>query len=488
MKLRIAVVGPCASGKTELVQALCARGYDARQCVQEHSYVPTMWQRISRPDVLIYLDAELSTITRRQGTDWDERLLTEQRLRLSHARTTCDLYLRTDTLSREEVVQAVLDFLKSSSYEENYNERRHSDEVLSYHNRLMALLDITRQLTAETDLDKLLKLIVSRTTKLLGAERTTLYLLDRESGELCSKIAEGTITIRLSVGQGLAGYVAQTGKVINVQDVQQDPRHASHFEQLTGYPVHTMLAAPMRDRAGYITGVAQVLNKRVGVFTAEDEELLTALTSSAAIALENAQLHTQVQSMLNSLTNTLAAIIDTRDRQMAGHSQRVTDYAVAIASRMGLPDDRIELVRVAGLLHDVGKIGVPEAVLTKASDLTPEERYIMRDHARLTREILAKVHFSDDLREVPIIAAQHHERLDGSGYPDGLRAEELSLESRILAVADVFDALTSHRYYREPVSDQEALAELEWGAGALFDSEVIETLKQLVADGEVHHD
>ena len=113
MNLRIAVVGPCASGKTELVQALRARGYNARQRVQEHSYVPTMWQRISRPDVLIYLDAELSTIVRRRSA-WDERLLAEQRRRLSHARTHCDLYLRTDTLSREAVAQAVLSFLGCS--------------------------------------------------------------------------------------------------------------------------------------------------------------------------------------------------------------------------------------------------------------------------------------------------------------------------------------------------------------------------------------
>ncbi len=493
MGLRIAIVGPCASGKTELVQALCARGYDTRQCVQEHSYVPTMWQRISRPDVLIYLDAELPTIVQRRGADWDERLLMEQRRRLSHARAHCDLYLRTDTLSREEVAQAVLDFLKSfvhssSIHETTSSEQTFSDGTMSHHNRLMTLLEITRQLTAETDLDKLLELIVSRTTKLLGAERTTLYLLDRETNELWSKIAEGTITIRLPVGHGLAGYVAQTGEVLNVQDVQHDPRHASRFDKLTGYRVDTMLAVPMRDRAGSIIGVVQVLNKQTGTFTAEDEELLTALASSAAIALENARLHAQVQRMLDSLIATLAAIIDARDRQMAGHSQRVTEYAVAIARRMGLSAGRIELVRIAGLLHDVGKIGVPEAILTKTSELTSEEKHIMRDHARLTGEILSNVHFSDDLREVPIIAAQHHERLDGSGYPNGLRAEELSLESRILAVADVFDALTSHRYYREPVSDQEALAEIEQGAGVLFDADVVETLKQLVAEGKVYHD
>ena len=355
---------------------------------------------------------------------------------------------------------------------------------MSYHNRLMTLLEITRQLTAETDLDRLLKLIVSRTTQLLDADRTTLYLLDQETGELYSKIAEGTMTIRLPMGHGLAGHVAQTGQVLNIQDVQHDPRHASRFEQLTGYQVNTMLAAPMRDRAGRIIGVVQVLNKQVGKFTSEDEALLTALASSAAIALENARLHTQVQRMLDSLIATLAAMIDARDREMAGHSQRLTDYAVAIASRMGLPAKRVELIRVAGLLHDVGKIGVPEAILTKAGELTPKEMSIMRDHTRLTREILAKVNLSDDLRDVPYIAAHHHERLDGSGYPDGLRGEEIPLESRILAVVDVFDALTSRRYYHEPVSDREALAELERGAGVLFDAEVIKILKQLIAERE----
>lgn len=361
-------------------------------------------------------------------------------------------------------------------------------KITPHQDRLIVLLEITRQLTAETELDRLLELIVSRTTQLLDADRTTLYLLDREAGELRSKIAEGSMTIRLPVGQGLAGYVAQTGQTINISDVHHDPRHASYFEQLTGYLVNTMLAAPMRDRAGDIIGVIQVLNKRVGAFTAEDQELLIALASSAAIALENARLHTQVQRMLDSLIATLAAMIDARDKEMAGHSQRLTDYAVAIASRMGLPAKRIELIRVAGLLHDVGKIGVPEAILTKTSELAPEEKLVIRDHARLTREILSKVHFSDILREVPSVAAHHHERLDGSGYPDGLRGEEIPLESRILAVVDVFDALTSRRYYHEPVSDQEALTELERGAGVLFDEEVIRVLKELIAEGEIHHD
>lgn len=115
MELRIAVVGPCASGKTELVKALRARGYNARQCTQEHSYVPTMWKRITRPDVLIYLDAEFSTIVQRRGP-WDRRILRAQQERLNHARVHCDLYLRTDTLSRAEVAQIVLAFLQNTCH------------------------------------------------------------------------------------------------------------------------------------------------------------------------------------------------------------------------------------------------------------------------------------------------------------------------------------------------------------------------------------
>lgn len=353
---------------------------------------------------------------------------------------------------------------------------------MPYQNHLMHLLEITQQLTAETDLDRLLNLIVTRTTQLLDADRTTMYLLDQETGELWSKIAEGTMTIRLPLGHGLAGYVAQTGEVINITDVQNDPRHAARFEKLTGYRVHTMLAAPMRDRAGHVIGVIQVLNKRDGVFTSRDEEVITALASSAAIALENARLHTQVQRMLDSVIATLSAVIDARDKQMTGHSQRLTDYAMAIAQRMGLPAERIEVIRIAGLLHDVGKIGVPEAILTKRNELTPAEKIIMRDHAQLTYKILSTINFSDNLRDVPRIAAHHHERLDGSGYPLGLKGEEIPLESRILAVVDVFDALTTPRYYREPMSDQEALAELEKGAGKLFDARVVAILKELVAE------
>ena len=111
--MRIAVVGPCASGKTALAERLQNLGYDARECTQEHSYVPTMWRKISRPDVLIYLDASLAVVAERRSADWSEKYLAEQNRRLSHARQHCDLYVQTDGLSEEEVLERVLDFLKA---------------------------------------------------------------------------------------------------------------------------------------------------------------------------------------------------------------------------------------------------------------------------------------------------------------------------------------------------------------------------------------
>lgn len=347
----------------------------------------------------------------------------------------------------------------------------------------MALLEITRSLTAEMDLDRLLWLIVDTTSDLLGAERTTLYLIDEERQELWSKIAQDSEVreIRLSMGQGLAGHVALTGEILNIADAYDSPHFNPEVDRMTGYRTRSILTMPMQDRQGKMIGVIQAINKIGGTFTTRDESLLASLASSAAIALENSQLHTELKLMFDSLVSTLGATIDARDPQTAGHSERVTAYALILARELNLPLERMEVLRVAAQLHDIGKIGVPESILTKPGKLTERERMIMQQHAQHTRDILAKIRFSADMADVPVIAAQHHERLDGSGYPDGITADDLPLESRILTVADVFEALTHTRYYRETMSYEEAAAWIARRKGTWFDAQVVEALEKVLS-------
>jgi HD-GYP domain-containing protein (c-di-GMP phosphodiesterase class II) len=353
---------------------------------------------------------------------------------------------------------------------------------LTTNQKLLDLLGITHALTAEVNLDVLLVKIMDASTRLLEAERSTLYLIDWTTGELVSKIAQRAEVreIRLPIGVGLAGHVAATGEMLVVPDAHRDPRFNPAFDTRTGFRTRDVLVLPMLNRRQERIGVIQVMNSRNGRFGPSDIALLQALASSAGVALENARLYERIDAMLESFIRTLAASIDARDPQTAGHSLRVAGYAAQLVRQFGVAARQQKLVYLAGLLHDYGKIGVPEAILTKPARLSDEEMGIMREHASMSRGILANVQFTDELTRIPEIVYQHHERMDGRGYPRGLRGSEISFEGRILAVCDVFDALTQRRYYREPISHAEAFDYIADNRGTQFDPDVVDALRAIL--------
>jgi putative nucleotidyltransferase with HDIG domain len=173
------------------------------------------------------------------------------------------------------------------------------------------------------------------------------------------------------------------------------------------------------------------------------------------------------------LIETLAAVIDARDVFTYGHSTQVTNYALAIAREMGLPDEEREVIRKAGLLHDIGKVGISERILAKKDIITQDERHILEQHPVLGEEILGRV---TDMKELAEIVGSHHERYDGQGYPYGRKGEEIPLAGRILGVADALDAMLSDRPYRLAVTLLQALLEIQLNAGTQFDPRVVEAL------------
>jgi len=213
--------------------------------------------------------------------------------------------------------------------------------------RLTVILDVTRRLMTVTDLDALLRLIAEATTQLLDADRATIFLVDRDRGELWSKVALGTGELRFPIGAGISGEVARTGRWINIPDAYADPRHNPEPDRLSGYHTRNLLTFPMTGHDGQVIGVFQAVNKNGGPFTAEDETTLSSLAASAAVAVENAQLVAEQRQLWLSLVDTLAVTIDARDQQTAGHSQRVTRYADVIGRAMGLPDRDLERLRTA---------------------------------------------------------------------------------------------------------------------------------------------
>ncbi len=451
------------------------------------------------------------------------------------------------------------------------------------------LIDISIALTSETDLNRLLSRIITELRLLTGAQGGSLYLTDKKqlkfevaqndvlahcfgSDYLCFKYHEIPID-----DQSLAGYVALTGQTLNIADVYQLPASLpyhfdSSFDQRNNYRTRSMLVAPLMDHQREVVGVLQLINAvndagEVTSFSLEDETLVLALASQAAVAINNVRLLNTIKNLFEAFMIYSVSAIDARSPHTAGHSRRVAAYGLALAqavnachhgplAAVSFSELELEELRFSAWLHDIGKIGVRDALLEKKQklndfhleairwrfclaqvqaqtdedraaieddfdfikeinylnylpadaparltaiaakkifldntfepllttaeiqalrqplltpdeltsllvlrgNLTPQEYAEIQGHALQTLHILEKIPFTKHLSQVPRFAAAHHERLDGSGYPFHLTSADLPYQARILAIADIFDALTAtDRPYRSSYGNEKAL-------------------------------
>jgi putative methionine-R-sulfoxide reductase with GAF domain len=297
--------------------------------------------------------------------------------------------------------------------------------------KLTSILDVAKAMAAARDLNLLLPLIIFEAAKVVDADRCTLFVLDRDRGELWSKVAQGAAKeIRVKLGRGIAGTVAETGEVINITDAYQDARFNRDVDLTTGYHTRTVLCVPMRDAVGEVTGVLQALNKHEGTFGEEDTELLLALGGQASGAIENALLHEEISKLFEGFVAASVVAIESRDPTTAGHSGRVASLTVGLAEALehvdrgpyaGLrfkPQD-VQEIRYASLLHDFGKVGVREPVLVKAEKLYPQELAVLEARFEVARKDLTVKSYQRRLASVgqrgekalPEIEAEEEERL-----------------------------------------------------------------------------
>ena len=349
---------------------------------------------------------------------------------------------------------------------------------------LIALVKIGQAVAAEKSIDVLIKTIAEETKTALNADRCTVFLYDKETDELYSKVATGLDDfqeLRIPANKGLAAHVVKTGETINIKDAYTDKRFNKSVDKKTGYRTKTILCMPIKNFNQEIIGVFQVLNKFDEAFTIDDEDLLVAIASSAGISLENAQLFDKQNKMLeeqkiifDSFIETLASSIDARDKITSGHSTRVKMYSSLIAKEFGMEKSDIYILEKAAALHDIGKIGIRDSVLQKEGKLTAEEYKHIQEHVEITHNILEKIHMSKDFKQIAEIACSHHEKFDGSGYHRGLKGEDIPFGGRVLAVSDVFDAITSKRHYRDKMPIEKVIEIIMNGSGTHFDPLVVE--------------
>jgi HD-GYP domain-containing protein (c-di-GMP phosphodiesterase class II) len=373
------------------------------------------------------------------------------------------------------------------------------DRARQSNERLEAMLAIFGQIGATLDRDQVLRLMIEYARRVIRVEACSLFLLDDETGDIVLYLASNLDQqlqrgdIRVPAGKGIIGHVIQTGEVVLVPDVQKDDRHYRTSDHTTGFITRAILAVPLRSRQVVlggergmieerIIGGFEAINKIEGTFTDEDARLLVTLANHAATVLEIAGLYLDANELFFGVVKSLTEAIDAKDPYTEGHSQRVCEFSVEIARQMGMSAEGGNRIRIGSLLHDVGKIGVSDYILTKPGHLTEQEFALMKLHPSIGAKIMSQVRMLHT--ELPAMA-QHHERLDGNGYPKGLKKDDISIAGRIVAVADVFDALTSDRPYRSALPAEEAFDYLTRGIDSAFDRSCVDALIQAYLRGMI---
>lgn len=364
--------------------------------------------------------------------------------------------------------------------------------------RLRIMIEVRERIGSTLDREQILDFIIDYARRLLNVEAASLFLVDVDNGDIVLRNASGSNTphlghVRIPAGKGIIGHVVDTGETVFIRDAKSDPRHFSGVDQDSGFRTRSILAVPLRARMialgsergvtpARIIGGLEAINKIDGAFDAEDARLLEMLATEAATVLEIATLYADANELFLDVVHSLTAAIDAKDPYTEGHSKRVSDYAVAIARELDLDAEFVHHVRIGAILHDVGKIGVPDHVLKNTSSLTAEEYDLIKTHPMVGEKIMGQIR---TLRfELPALV-EHHERIDGTGYPRGLSGDSISLMGRIVAVADTFDAITSDRPYHTGATVEEAFSRLRHATGTHFDPHCVEALFRATAHGHI---
>ncbi|HBG92059.1 MAG: phosphohydrolase [Nitrospirae bacterium GWF2_44_13] len=340
--------------------------------------------------------------------------------------------------------------------------------------QLNTLMELTSLVISTLDTREVRIRAIEAATRLVNAEAGSLILKDKENSELFFEVALGdkgekVKEIRLKKGEGIAGWVVEKGKPVIVHDVQSDPRFFRGADDRSEFFTRNMICVPVKTKEE-ILGALQTINKKAGSFDNEDLEILCALANQVAVAIENANLYQELKDTFYGTAQALAETIEKRDPYTGGHTKRVMNYSLAIGRMLGLSRAELENLKLSAILHDIGKIGVRDNVLLKDGKLEGGEIEAMNLHPKYGSEILSHV---KQLKDVIPGMRGHHEKYDGTGYPDGLKDNDIPLAARIIAVADTFDAMTTDRPYRKARTADDAFAELKKHAGRQFDPSVV---------------
>ncbi|UCD19193.1 MAG: GAF domain-containing protein [candidate division WOR-3 bacterium] len=342
--------------------------------------------------------------------------------------------------------------------------------------RLETLIDTSMVFSGILDIDELLDTVMQKAEEVMEAEASSVFRIDEKRKDLYFITARGekgkeAKEIRVPMGKGIVGWVAEHGKPLLVPDVRKDSRWFRGVDEKTKWVTRSILAVPLIVK-GKVIGVAEVLNKKGDrKFDKGDLELFAALGNQIAIAVENASLYSDLDKLFLSSIRAIVEAVDAKDPYTRGHSGRVVEYALQIGHALTGNKDKLKEIEISAILHDVGKIGIPDKILGKPGRLTRREQMYMERHPEFSAAIVEPIELLKKLRKNIL---HHHERIDGAGYPNGLIGSRIPLVSRIICIADAFDAMTTDRPYRKRKSTRTALRELKRHSGSQFDERLVD--------------
>jgi len=361
-----------------------------------------------------------------------------------------------------------------------------NDQFRDRRSQLKALMSVGNMINSSLGRQRVLEEVMDSLITLMHAERGFLMLRHR-NGELKPEIARGISHINLvekefEFSRTIVRRVAESCEPVLTTNAQEDPRFENQVS-IAAYQLRSIICAPLKIKDKLI-GVIYVDNRaRSGIFRESDLELVSAFANQAAVAIDNADLFDNLQKSNRDLEKAYQATLegwvralDLRDKETEGHTQRVTILTQRLARSMGVEGEALVNITRGALLHDIGKMGIPDSILLKKGGLTEDERVLIREHPSMAKKMLKDIEFLWPAIDIPYC---HHEKWDGSGYPRGLKGMDIPFAARVFAIVDVWDALISDRPYRKGLPPEEVRDHIKADSGKHFDPNVVRAFLEL---------